>query len=230
MSPIRRGGIIAAGEGSRLRAAGLAAPKPLVEVGGRPLIGRVFDNFRAAGIGQVAVIFNEEGAACVAWLNDNAADFDVDLTVKSTPSSYASFEIVATRLRGARCVISTVDAWIAPAGFVDFVRSAEAMPDDAVVLGVTELIDDEKPLLVDLDAASGRVVSLGETSGCYATAGVYVLPAVPAFAEGREFGRLRDYLGWLVRSGHHVFGVNIPNVIDVDRASDIATAERLIDA
>src|SRR5207245_2545304 len=42
------GGIIAAGDGSRLRAAGFAMPKPLVPVAGVPLIEWVIGNFVAA--------------------------------------------------------------------------------------------------------------------------------------------------------------------------------------
>ena len=37
--------IIAAGDGSRLAAEGVAEPKPLVRVGGRPLIDRLLDVF-----------------------------------------------------------------------------------------------------------------------------------------------------------------------------------------
>ena len=46
---IMRGGIIAAGEGSRLRQAGYTEPKPLVPVAGTPLIERVIGNFLAGG-------------------------------------------------------------------------------------------------------------------------------------------------------------------------------------
>lgn len=230
MSAIERGGIIAAGEGSRLRAAGIDTPKPLVEVAGRPLIGRVIDNFRAAGITRLTVIFNEDGDACARWTQENARDLDLDLVIETTPSSYASFEIVAKRLAGGRALISTVDAWMSEADFRAFVRAAETMPEDAVVLGVTGLIDDEKPLLVDLDRASGRVRGLGGATGSHATAGVYVLPAQPAFEKGMAFDRLRDYLRWLVDSGRPVCGIDIPYVVDVDRTTDIAVAEQLSDA
>ena len=41
-----RGGIIAAGEGSRLRADGYRVSKPMVPVAGRPLIDHALDRFR----------------------------------------------------------------------------------------------------------------------------------------------------------------------------------------
>ncbi len=58
------GGIIAAGEGSRLRAAGFSMPKPLVPVGGVPLIESVIRNFLAAGITSLVIIVNDEARAC----------------------------------------------------------------------------------------------------------------------------------------------------------------------
>jgi len=118
-----------------------------------------------------------------------------------------------------------VDAWIPGHGFPDFVAAANALPGDAVVLGVTERVDDEKPLWVDLDAPGGRVRALGGGSGTHVTAGLYALPAAPAFPENTEFARLRDYLRWLVDSGHPVHGVPVADVIDLDRATDIAAAE-----
>ncbi len=226
MSAKLRGGIIAAGEGSRLRAAGVTLPKPLVAVAGRPLLHHVLENFRTAGITRISIIFNAASPACEAWLNANAGDLDIDLVVRTTASSFESFRIVAGRLAGARAVISTVDAWIPNNGFARFAAAAAALPADAWGLGVTERVDDEKPLWVDQDAASGRVTALGGPSGTAVTAGLYALPAAASFPEGAEFGRLRDYLRWVVESGRPVIGLPVPDVVDVDRTSDIAAAER----
>jgi len=226
-SPIRRGGIIAAGAGSRLRAAGWALPKPLVPVAGRPLLAHVLDNFRAASIARISIILNRRGGDCVDWLAAHARDIDIDLVVETTPSSFASFRIVARRMAGARAVISTVDAWIPNNGFRDFVARARAFPAQALVLAVTERVDDEKPLWVTLDGATGRVRALGGAAGDHATAGIYALPADLLFPEGVGFASLRDYLRFVVDSGYPVYGVTVPDVVDVDRTVDIAAAEHL---
>jgi hypothetical protein len=42
-----------------------------------------------------------------------------------------------------------------------------------------------------------------------------------------ELGRLRELLVWLHRQGHPMYGHVIPNVVDVDRAEDVALAEAL---
>jgi NDP-sugar pyrophosphorylase family protein len=227
---IRRGGIIAAGTGSRLRAAGIALPKPMVVVAGHPMLHHVINNFRTASIERLSIIFNEDCGACVTWLDAHTDDIDIDLVVKTTPTSFASFQIVADRLAGARAVISTVDAWIPNQGFKHFVAAASALPADAMVLAVTDRVDDEKPLWVDLDPGSGRVQALGGDAGGFVTAGLYALPADPAFPEGVAFARLRDYLRWFVESGRPVYGILVPDVVDVDRTVDIAAAEHLADA
>jgi NDP-sugar pyrophosphorylase family protein len=224
---IRCGGIIAAGEGNRLRAAGWTSPKPLVPVAGRAMLDHVLDNFRTAAIQRLSIIFNERDTACVDWLAAQARDLDLDVVVQTTPSSFASFRIIAGRLAGARSVISTVDAWIAGRGFSDFVAAASRLPADAVGLGVSERVDDEKPLWVDLDERDRRVRSLGGPKGSHVTAGLYALPAAMPFPENTEFARLRDYLRWVVNSGRPTYGVPVGEVIDLDRAADIAAAEKV---
>ena len=53
-----KAGIIAAGDGSRLREGGFSLPKPLVPVGGVPLIERVVRGLAEAGVDEVALIVN----------------------------------------------------------------------------------------------------------------------------------------------------------------------------
>ena len=60
--------IIAAGEGSRLREAGWAVPKPMVLVAGVPLIESAIRNFVAAGITRLSIIVNEQERDCAAWV------------------------------------------------------------------------------------------------------------------------------------------------------------------
>ena len=95
-----------------------------------------------------------------------------------------------------------------------------------IVLGLTDLVDDEKPLWASLDAADGRIKKLGDSNSGLVTAGLYVLPARRPIEPATGFARLRDYLGWLVASGHPVYGVVLAQVFDIDRAHDIAVAER----
>jgi NDP-sugar pyrophosphorylase family protein len=225
MGAIIAGGIIAAGEGSRLRAGGWTGSKPLLPIAGRPLIAHSLDRLRAAGIRRIAMIINEESPDCRQWLERDGNAIGLDLMVRSTPSSYASFQIVASRLAGEAAVITTVDSVMAPADFRHFLDEVARMPKGAVVLGLTTHVEDEKPLWASLDQASGRILALGQPNSGLVTAGIYVLPAHRPAEPAGGFGRLRDYLGWLVASGHPVHGVVMGRVFDVDRPQDVAAAE-----
>jgi NDP-sugar pyrophosphorylase family protein len=220
-----RGGVIAAGDGTRLRAGGYTMSKPMIPVGGRPLIARTLARFRAAGIGRVTVLINETSDDALRWLDTHADGLDV--IMRTTPSSYASFRLVAQRLAGAPAVITTVDSILPDEDFRTFVRSAAAFGEDAIVLGLTDHVDDEKPLWARL-GADGRVASLGGDSGAHVTAGLYKLPARGLAPPPSDFARLRDYLGWLVEQGQPVYGVVLPLVFDIDRAQDIEAAERAV--
>jgi NDP-sugar pyrophosphorylase family protein len=220
-----RGGIIAAGDGTRLRADGYRVSKPMAPVAGRPLIAHALDRFRAVGIRDVSVIINETSDDCRQWLGEHAGDFNLDLVVRSTPSSYASFQIVADRLAGAPALITTTDTILPGEDFARFVEAAASLPEGCVALGVTDHVDDENPLWVSLDAADGRVLRLGGVEGSHVTAGLYYLPANRPTAPAAGFARLRDYLQWLVLAHGAVFGVTLPLVFDIDRAQDVEAAE-----
>jgi NDP-sugar pyrophosphorylase family protein len=218
-----RGGIIAAGHGSRLRADGYQVSKPMVPVAGRPLIDLTLDRFRAAGIHRLTVIINDTSDDCRQWLGEHAGDLDLDLIVRATPSSYASFQIVADRLLGAPAVITTIDAVMPVDDFCAFIESATEVAGHALALGLTDHVDDENPLWATLDR-DGRIRQLGGDHGTHVTAGLYWLPPRPPAPPSTGFDRLRDYLRSLVAE-HPVYGIALPCVFDIDRARDVAAAE-----
>ena len=226
-SPTRcRGGIIAAGDGSRLRATGFAMPKPLVPVAGVPLIDWVMGNFQAAGITSLVVIVNEQARACRDWVLSRFPDLDVEVIVKTTRSSLESFLEVNRRLAGDRALISTVDAWCRPGDFAGFVQAALRRPADASVLAVTPLFADDRPLWVDVDAA-GRIRRLGGSEGTHVTAGLYMLSERARAASPPPLGSLREFLAWLLGQGEPLYAETIENVVDVDQQSDVVLAEAL---
>jgi NDP-sugar pyrophosphorylase family protein len=224
-SPVLQGGVIAAGGGTRLRADGYRMSKPMTPVGGRPLIERTLDRFRAVGIRRATIVINEASNDCRRWLDEHGQDLDLEVIVRTTPSSYASFELVAGRLADAPAVITTVDAIMPVADFRLFLASAASFGNDALVLGMTGHVDDEKPLWARLHPGDGRVLRLGGDAGNYVTAGLYRMPAHRLPEPKTGFARLRDYLQWLVDQGRPVYGVVLPLVFDIDRARDVEAAE-----
>src|SRR5262245_49506793 len=216
------GGIIAAGDGSRLRRDGFAVPKPMVEVAGVSLIEAVVRNFGAAGIASLVVIVNERDAHCATWVRERFPHLDIRFIVKTTASSLESFREVTAVPEGGPMLVSTVDAWCRPADFARFAKAAMERPAGSVVLAVTPLVADEKPLWVDLDP-DGRVRALGGATGAFVTAGLYLVPErVRRLTPPGHLGRLRELLMWLHAQGEPMFGQVIPAVVDVDRAEDVA--------
>ena len=227
MSARFAGGIIAAGEGSRLRQGGFAMPKPMVPVAGVPLIESTIRNLRAARVGPLAIIVNEQERECVDWIRARFPDLAVEFIVKTTQSSLESFGEVIRRHPGGRMLVTTVDAWCGEPDFVRFVEAAARRPLDATVLAITPLIADEKPLRVAM-TADGRITEIGGAAGELVTAGMYLVPdSVRTAALPARLGRLRDFLRWLARSGAPIYGEIIEQVVDVDRAADVTLAETL---
>jgi NDP-sugar pyrophosphorylase family protein len=225
VSAIVRGGIIAAGDGSRLKAGGYALPKALVPVGGVTLIEATIANFTAAEIRSLVIIVNEASRACVDWVRARFPTLDVEFIVKTTPSSLESFREVSGRLDAGPALITTVDAWCRPGDFARFVEAGRRRLPHASTLALTPLVADENPLWASVD--DGGVTRLGEGAGPLVTAGLYLL------AEGARvvrppasLGRLRDYLQWLVTRAP-LYGEVIERVVDVDRPEDVALAEAL---
>lgn len=221
------GGIIAAGEGRRLREAGFTVPKPLVPVAGVPLIEGVVRNFLAAGISALTVIVNEDERDCVEWLAARFPAVDFRFIVCTTASSLESFSRVLAAAPAGPILMSTVDAWCRPVDFVAFVERARRRPADTTVLAVTPLVEDERPLWATLEG-DGRIRSLGGASGNVVTAGIYLVPErVRALTPPPGLGRLREFLAWLVRRGEMVYGETVDRVVDVDRLADVTLAESM---
>jgi len=223
---LRCGGIIAAGEGRRLRAGGYTMPKALVPVAGVPLIEATIANFAAAGIHSLVIIVNEASRACVDWVRAHRPGLDVEFIVKTTPSSLVSFREVLGRLEPGPALITTVDSWCRPDDFVRFVEAGRRRLPAASTLALTPLVADEKPLWASVDD-TGRVTRLGEGAGPLVTAGLYLLAEGARAADPPAgLGRLRDYLQWLVTTAS-LYGEIIDRVVDVDRPQDVALAEAL---
>ncbi len=225
---IESAGIIAAGEGSRLRRGGIEISKPLVPVAGTPLIGHTLQHFIEIGVRRVAIIFNEREDDCVDWVRAHFSSLDLEILVKTTRSSCESFWRVGCALGTGRHVISTVDSICSPSDW----RAMFDAPADSerdLLLGVTSFVHDEKPLWVRTVPGSLRIAELGGPSGDFATAGIYnVAGAMFERDLDDTLPSLRALLGQLLREGFSFRAIPLAEVIDVDTAEDINLAERFI--
>lgn len=226
-----RGGLIAAGTGSRFRRAGINTVKPMIRVGSRPLLGWSMLQFESAGIRDVTVIFNTgNGPACGRYLLQSFKQMSFSITCRDTATSFESFLTVLSSARNGHMLITTVDAIYLPGKISRLLKFAATLSRDAMVLGVTGYIDDEKPLYAAMGDRN-RITSLGGPPAPLVTSGVYCLPCSAArLGKNRQFGALREFLGYLIEQGIRAYGFDMGTSIDVDRPRDLACAEEFIAA
>lgn len=231
-------GIIAAGEGSRLVQEGVALPKPLVNLDGQPMIGRLISIFDDLGANCISVIVNEQMTAVADYLRDLAPGLHarIELVVKSTPSSMHSFYELGRLLRGrGRFIVTTVDTVFRQDDFLRYVEAFESSPAEIEgMMAVTQHIDDEKPLYVETDQNMNILAFRDEAwpDTRFISGGIYGLDtrAIDVLAEcmNRGVSRMRNYQRALVSAGMHLKAFDMGDIIDVDHAGDIAKAESFI--
>jgi NDP-sugar pyrophosphorylase family protein len=227
--------IIAAGEGSRLVQEGVAAPKPLVKVGGEMLIDRLIRVFQDNKASEICVICNEQMTAVAAHLKDIAEAGCVPLKflVKSTPSSMHSMWELSKWLKDEPFVLTTVDTIFRENEFKAYIAAFEQMIGAGKcdgLMGVTDYIDDEKPLYV---GTSDEMAITGFYDTCdnpkYISGGIYGLTpkSLDTLRQCIERGdsRMRNFQRALVSDGLKLKAYGFSKVLDIDHASDIQKAE-----
>lgn len=228
--------IIAAGEGSRLVQEGLEVPKPLVDLDGRPMIRRLIDIFMLYKPEKLSIIVNEHMREVREYLESIRAELPVemDITVKSTPSSMHSFYEVSRAFGHGKFILTTVDTIFREE---DFLRYAAAFDADASAdgyMGVTDFIDDEKPLYIDVDSHNFITGFRDDASAAdkYISGGIYGLDhrALEVLTDcmNREMSRMRNYQRALLRAGLTLKAYPFTKIVDVDHVGDIATAKEFL--
>jgi len=237
--------IIAAGEGSRLVSEGIATPKPLVEIEGRPMIRRLIDIFVSLNAETISVIVNEQMTEVGRYLESikDKLPCRLRIVVKSTPSSMHSFrEVSRVFPEGSKFILTTVDTIFRREDFEPYVRAFENAGDDIDgVMGVTTFIDDEKPLYIDVDSIGAERSTVGRIIGYYdkpfegvryISAGIYGLKTnaldILEHCMATGVSRMRNYQRALVEAGMHLEAFDLGKVLDVDHAGDIATARAFL--
>ena len=228
--------IIAAGEGSRLAQEGVAKPKPLVELNGEPMIGRLINIFRRCNAESISIIVNEQMTEVRQYLESLDLDIPFRLVVKSTPSSMHSFYELSRVMPSGRFCLTTVDTIFRPEEFKSYIhafRMAVAQGEVEGMMGVTDYIEDEKPLYVETDDSLAITAFLDQSADCkYISGGIYGLaePALDTLNRCMERGesRMRNFQRALIADGRRLRAYAFSKVLDIDHASDILQAERFL--
>lgn len=226
--------IIAAGQGSRLVQEGVQKPKPLVELNGEPMIARLIRIFAENNAESISVIVNEEMTEVKALLDTLNPGCELNVVVKTTPSSMHSFYELSRVMKPGKFCLTTVDTVFKEKDFASYVRAFDEDTDNDGMMAVTPFIDDEKPLFVETDEQNSIKAFLDEHADGvkYVSGGVYALneKAVRVLEECMANGmsRMRNFQRGLIAAGLKLKVYPIEKIVDVDHANDIETAERFI--
>jgi MurNAc alpha-1-phosphate uridylyltransferase len=230
------GVIIAAGRGERLRSALHGVPKPIVELGGEPLLLRQAHALAALGASPIHAIINSETATIIRE-RQIAIPPDLRILVRDTANSMESLLAFAERLAPGRFLMTTVDALISPAELARFLGRALEITDPALrdpfdgALGVVKWRGDRHPLFAEV-AADGLINRLGGPETALVTAGMYLFStrifAFAAVARSAGLDALRGYLALMIDKGMRLAAIELTDVIDIDEAADLDAARALV--
>ena len=228
--------IIAAGEGSRLAQEGVAKPKPLVDICGEPMIGRLINLFCRCNAESISIIVNEQMTEVREYIESLSLDIPLNLVVKTTPSSMHSFFELSRVIPKGRFCLTTVDTIFREQDFRPYIEAMEADERYDGMMAVTDYIDDEKPLYVQTDDDLNITAFRDERydGAKYISGGIYALneKAIDVLADCLERGvaRMRNFQRALVDAGLRLKAYPMGKILDVDHAGDIEKAENFINS
>lgn len=228
--------IIAAGEGSRLAQEGVAKPKPLVDICGEPMIGRLINLFCRCNAESISIIVNEQMTEVREYIEGLSLDIPLNLVVKTTPSSMHSFFELSRVIPKGRFCLTTVDTIFREQDFRPYIEAMEADERYDGMMAVTDYIDDEKPLYVQTDDDLNITAFRDERydGAKYISGGIYALneKAIDVLADCMERGvaRMRNFQRALVDAGLRLKAYPMGKILDVDHAGDIEKAENFINS
>ena len=226
--------IIAAGEGSRLAQEGVKKPKPLVELNGEPMIGRLINVFTRCNAESISIIVNNEMKEVKAYLDTLNPGVPFNVVVKSTPSSMHSFFELSRVMKKGKFCLTTVDTIFREDDFARYIAAFEADTVSDGMMAVTPFIEDEKPLYVDVDNNMNiREFRDAAYEGArFISGGVYALndKAITVLEDcmSRGIARMRNFQRALIDAGLSLKAYPIEKIVDVDHAGDIEVAERFL--
>ncbi len=229
--------ILAGGEGSRLAADGVVAPKAAVRVAGRSQIVRLAETFDALGCESVTCMIRATFPDVI-----HTMQYDVQLSrgrprviACQTPSSLHTLVEGMAHIPPGPVFCSMVDT-VMPARDWERVseKAGRRIGEGAdAVLVVTPYVDDERPLWVErgADEYALRIGGAAVTPPCV-TGGVYVFgprargAAIRVWREGGS--RMRYFLAALIEQNARVATIEVAQIVDLDHKRDIDTADALL--
>ena len=227
--------IIAAGEGQRLKSEGIDIPKPLIRINNIPMIERLLAIINRQNPDSISIIINEEAKEVYDFLSNHSLKEKINLKIKTTESSLHSLYELKLFLTGKPFCLFTTDTIFTEYEFINFIDFIIKNNNCDGVLGITEFIDDEKPLYVELDDEKSIIhFDDWKNNNSFVTGGIYyftpsIYNEVDAAIEN-NYKRLRNFLKLLTERKYKLQGFVFSKIIDVDHLEDVKTAEEFLAA
>lgn len=228
--------ILAGGHGSRFQKEGVATPKPMVEVMGQPMIGRLIEVLQRCGAETIGIAANPRMEGFIPYLETLREKYgNISIRPIITENSYESLMAATDGLKD-RFVAMTVDTIFPFDEFKAYVDRVQAMPETDVVMGLTRYIDDESPLYARVDA-DGEIIDYrygGEpfAEGAIVSAGLYGLTetAMQAVkASGYYPESLSDFQRTLAtKTAIRVRPFEFTRAFDIDNCHDLSEANTFL--
>ncbi len=225
-------GIIAAGDGIRLKTEGIKVSKPMVLVNEIPLIKRIIDIATNNGAKSISCIINENSKDLENFLMSDNFTVPINLIVKSTESSLHSlFELNKTIT--TPFLLTTSDSVFLENEFTLFLDFAMNKSDADGIFAVTDFIDDEKPLYVSIDENLRITNFYDENNGFrFVTGGLYLfkksIKKEVDEAVNNGVIRLRNFQRFLIKKNYRLYAYPFSKIIDVDHVTDVEKAEEFL--
>jgi choline kinase len=237
-APVRQTVILAAGAGTRLGQSGDASPKPLVTVGGIPLIGHALRHAHASGCTEAIVVIGYEGQRVRAAIEGIGVPLAVRFVSNPDPDTPNGRSLlVAESCAAGQFYLQMVDHLFTE----PVLPLLSAVPFDAHTDG--RVLVDRAPVDLDVDDATkvrlarDRVTAIGKSvepwdaidAGCFVlTHRVFdALRAVPGHEPLTVSSAMRQLAASGALAATELAGIGW---IDVDTPADRDRAERRVAA
>lgn len=228
-------GVIAAGDGQRLKDEGISVPKPLIKVDGYTLLERIILLTRKFDFETVNIIINSNFEKDIeeSGILEKYSDVKGSVIFGTTQSSLHSLNKLKNLLSDSNFCLMTIDSIFDDTEFALFLKHADDINGNDGLIAVTDYVDDEKPLWIKTDENNIiKSFSSKQDGAKYVTGGIYFFKkgviGLTDKAIEKDINRLRNFLQYLVDIGLNLKAVPFSKIIDLDHKSDIEEAEKFL--
>ncbi len=223
--------IIAAGLGSRLVEEGITTPKPLIPIAGEPIIDRLIHTFESNGADSIHVVINAQMVELRHHLEGGNWQVPLHVTVADTPNSMDSLYRLMPQISMDKVCVTTVDTLFLPNDFSQLISAFCSDNSYDGYMAVTQYIDDESPLYVEVDKAMQITQFLDQRPTNvypYVSGGIFCLTPKTFETLERAIGRgemrMRNFQRAMLADGLRLKAFPFSKIMDIDHRADIDQA------